>query len=258
MKTWTFCRGTSALAGFIAAAALSSAAVASNRTAPVAATPATTRHYVVSIDEIGKTFISNQPFTGSYATTVTLSNGSQRSIKLTPTTHDGMLVVHLQDLLDGKPAGPNGDSYMGPNGSTHDGTAADGTLMVKLQAPDYPPSAWKLVPPLKMVLKSGDVPDPATTRFIVSIYQITKTDAFAQRFTHRYAKTVAMADGPRRKIELAAAMHHGKGMLKLDDNGRISWLKPGATKIEGDLMIQTDDMDRAFALFKQMEKTAKQ
>ncbi|NII10162.1 hypothetical protein [Oleiagrimonas sp. C23AA] len=76
--------------------------------------------FVVSVDELRQRFVVNHPFKGSYRTTVTLSDGSQRSIELVPMVHRGTQVVELKD---------NGHhTYMGLNGS-----AADGKLLVRVR-----------------------------------------------------------------------------------------------------------------------------
>ncbi|MCA1857006.1 hypothetical protein LE190_13880 [Massilia oculi] len=59
-------------------------------------------------------------FSGSYTQTVTMSDGKQRRIELTPMLHKGMQVVRLQDS--------GHTSYMGLNGTT-----LNGTLLVQLR-----------------------------------------------------------------------------------------------------------------------------
>ncbi|HET7269438.1 MAG TPA: hypothetical protein VFJ15_15175 [Oleiagrimonas sp.] len=78
------------------------------------------REFLVSIDEVRQNFVSVHEFTGHYATTVTLSDGTKRHIELTPMVHDGMKVVELKDN--------GGHTYMGLNGTT-----TDGALMVRLR-----------------------------------------------------------------------------------------------------------------------------
>lgn len=246
MMTRKFGNGVPVLASIIAALALSPTTLAR-------AAPATNHHYSVSIDQIGKVFIAGHPFVGSYTTTVTLSNGSRRTIKLTPMMHEGKFVVRLSD------SGMGAGTFMGPMGgraTAINGNPSKGMVMVQLGTADYPPSAWKWVPPMKAELKDGTVPNPATTRFVVSLYEVTSEDAFAQDFTRRFAKTVTMADGSRRAISLTAAVHEGQAMLKLDDNGRVAWLAPDAAHLDDGLMIQTRDMDPFVALAGSAKTTA--
>lgn len=245
METWRFPQRVIAIA-ILAVTALSSAAMASSTTAQVPDENAGAHHYSVSIDEIGQTFVSDQPFTGGYETTVTLSNGARRTIDLTPMMHSGMFVVRLADFAQGP------GTYMGPNGTTVNGDPSKGMVLVKLRSVDYPRSAWKMVSPMQMALADGSVPDPTSARFVVSIYEIRKQDAFAQRFTDHYRKTVAMSDGSRHTIELTPVERNGKRVLRLDDNSRISWLDPNDTTIDGKLMVEVGDMDQLFALAKHM------
>ena len=59
-------------------------------------------------------------FSGSYTQTITMSDGKQRQIELTPMLHKGMQVVRLQDS--------GHTTYMGLNGTT-----LNGTLLVQLR-----------------------------------------------------------------------------------------------------------------------------
>ncbi|MBZ0223079.1 MAG: hypothetical protein K8F35_08625 [Dokdonella sp.] len=76
--------------------------------------------FLVSIDEVRQNFVFGHEFTGHYATTVTLSDGTKRHIELTPMVHNGMEVVELKDN--------GGHTYMGLNGTT-----TNGELMVQLR-----------------------------------------------------------------------------------------------------------------------------
>ncbi len=78
------------------------------------------KRFLVSIDEIRQNFVFGEEFVGSYARTITLSDGSTRSIKLTPMLNDGRQVVEFKDGGD--------HTYMGL-----DGTTTNGTLMVQLR-----------------------------------------------------------------------------------------------------------------------------
>lgn len=211
--------------------------------------PGAPHHLGVSIDEIGKTFVSRHPFSGSYAAVVTMSNGSRRTIRLTPMMRDGMLVVRFDD--DG------GHSYMGPNGTTTNGTPARGMLMVQLRNLDYPPSAWKWIAPMKAVPANGVEPDPATTRFVVSIHEVRKNDVFARLFARRYSTTVTTADGAQHRLELVSTSRNGKWAVKYEDNGRVSWLDPDASLKDGKLLIQVRDMTPVVALMERWSGAAR-
>jgi uncharacterized protein (DUF4415 family) len=79
------------------------------------------REFVVSIDEIRQNIVFGERFTGSYVRSVTLSDGSQRTIKLTPMVKDCREVVELDDS--------GHISYMGLHSTT-----TNGNLMVRIDA----------------------------------------------------------------------------------------------------------------------------
>jgi hypothetical protein len=81
------------------------------------------RTFAVSIDEIRQNLVFAEEFRGHYATTVTLSDGTRRTIELTPMLHDGVEVVELRD--SGR------HSWMGL-----DGTTTNGQLMVQVRDMD--------------------------------------------------------------------------------------------------------------------------
>jgi len=78
---------------------------------------------MLSIDEVKQSFVSGEEFSGQYAKSVTMSDGSVRNIALRPMMKDGNLVVEFKDT--------GFLSYMGPNGTT-----TNGTLMVQLRDMD--------------------------------------------------------------------------------------------------------------------------
>jgi ATP-dependent Clp protease adapter protein ClpS len=79
-----------------------------------------TRAFIVIVDEIRQNFVFGDPFVSSYTRTVTMSDGSTRTITLTPMVHDdGMEVVELNDT--------GHVSYMGSHSTT-----TNGTLMVQV------------------------------------------------------------------------------------------------------------------------------
>jgi len=118
MKSQTL--GPTALAIAFAAGALCSqlpAAFAS--TADAGEAGLNDREFSISVDEIRQNFVFGEKFKGSYTRTVEMSDGSKRTIELTPMVHDGMQVVEFKD---------NGfRTYMGLNGTT-----TNGVLMVQL------------------------------------------------------------------------------------------------------------------------------
>jgi ATP-dependent Clp protease adapter protein ClpS len=90
--------------------------VTTDRTASV-----NSRKFYVSLDEITQNFAFAERFSGSYTKTVTLSNGSTRTVKLTPMVHD-----EVGDVVELNDSGHI--SYMGLNGTT-----TNGNLMVQLR-----------------------------------------------------------------------------------------------------------------------------
>lgn len=69
---------------------------------------------------VRQNFVFGDTFAGHDAKTVTLSDGSKRSIELVPMVHEDMQVVEFRD---------NGSlAYVGPNGST-----TNDKLMVQLR-----------------------------------------------------------------------------------------------------------------------------
>ena len=79
-----------------------------------------TKEFLICLDEIEQNFVFGDQFADSYTKTVAMSDGSFRTIKLTPMIREGRLVVELNDT--------GHISYMGPNGTT-----TNGTLMVQLR-----------------------------------------------------------------------------------------------------------------------------
>jgi len=78
------------------------------------------RRFLVCIDEIQQNFVFGDEFAGQYTTTVTLSDGTTRTVELTPMIRDGNPVVEFKDT--------GGCTYMGLNGTT-----INGSLMVQIR-----------------------------------------------------------------------------------------------------------------------------
>jgi beta-glucanase (GH16 family) len=76
--------------------------------------------FIVSINEVKQNFVFADEFSGTYTKSVTLSDGTQRQIELTPMIHDGMPVVRLKDT--------GGLTYM-----TLNGTTTNGKLMIQIE-----------------------------------------------------------------------------------------------------------------------------
>lgn len=237
------------LIGLLAAASASATAPASS---PLMKDP--DAPYRVFVTEVGKTFVKDHAFVGRFATTVTMPNGTRRTIALIPTIYDGGLVVKLDDTVDGRHVGPNGNSYMAPNGSTTNGTSAAGTLMVQLRDLDHPDASLHLAPragsPPRLVWGNGEKVDPATAHFQVSIYEVGKTIAFGAPLTHEYSTMVANPDGSRRSLAVTPEQRDGETLVRIDDGGRIIEVPPGESVVTGNLVISVADMQQMLAAFR--------
>jgi hypothetical protein len=84
------------------------------------ATDLTKKRFHVFVDEVKTNLVFGDEFTGRYSKTFTLSDGSHRTVELTPMVHNGMQVVELKDT--------GGLSYMSLSGTT-----TNGQLMVQVR-----------------------------------------------------------------------------------------------------------------------------
>jgi hypothetical protein len=80
--------------------------------------------YFVSLDEIRSNLLSGKTFSSEFTSKVTLSDGSVREVTLRPVQRNGENLVELVD----KSASGTFHSYMGPNGTT-----TDGSLMINVK-----------------------------------------------------------------------------------------------------------------------------
>lgn len=103
-------------AGGLGFANLSGATAARNE----AKVDVTHKIFAVTITEVKQSFVPFEEFAGAYKTTFKLSDGSERTIQLTPMVHNGMEVVELDDN--------GGVTYMSLNGTT-----TNGSLMIQLR-----------------------------------------------------------------------------------------------------------------------------
>jgi hypothetical protein len=123
MKAMQFKTLSGVLAGFAAGL------IVSNLPPAIAASPTvpeelSNKSFDVAVFEVKQKLTPGEflakEFPGSYTQTITMSDGKQRQIALTPMTHKGMQVVRLQDS--------GHTTYMGLNGTT-----LNGTLLVQLR-----------------------------------------------------------------------------------------------------------------------------
>lgn len=118
------------------------------------------RRFLICIDEIQQNFVFGAEFTGQYTKTVTLSDGTTRTVELTPMIRDGKPVVQFKDT--------GGCTYMGLNGTT-----TNGTLMVQirdldaLESESRPnPSTSPVLPPATSLLDAPEFVPPGFTQGI--------------------------------------------------------------------------------------------
>jgi ATP-dependent Clp protease adapter protein ClpS len=85
------------------------------------------RIFMISVDEVAQHFVFAERFRSGYTRSVTMSDGSIRTVRLTPAVHEDRDLVQLNDT--------GHVSYMGPHGTT-----TNGKLMVQVRAFDllYP------------------------------------------------------------------------------------------------------------------------
>jgi len=93
------------------------------------------KRFIVCIDEIQQNFVFGEQFAGRYAKTVTLSDGSVRTVELTPMIRNGMPWVELNDT--------GARTYMGLNGTT-----TNGRLMVQIRDLDAMEAESRLQSPV--------------------------------------------------------------------------------------------------------------
>jgi hypothetical protein len=110
-------------AGFVAGVAALGAGLAFASPGGSASEPSD-HAYTVSIDEIRSTLDPGEVFSSAITRKVTMSDGSSREITLRPVRLNGEELVELVD----KSAGGANHSFMGPNGTT-----IDGSLMINVK-----------------------------------------------------------------------------------------------------------------------------
>lgn len=95
------------------------------------------RTFQVYIDEVKQNFAFGDEFSGSYQKEVTLSDGSRRTIELTPIIYKGMEVVEFKDT--------GGLTYMGLNGTTTNGKLMVHVVDVAASQAALKQQGWNLV-----------------------------------------------------------------------------------------------------------------
>lgn len=87
----------------------------------------------------------------------------------------------------------------------------------------------------------------ASKRLLVCIDEIQQNFVFGEEFSGRYVKTVTLADGTTRTIELTAMMRDGMPVVELKDTGHCSYMGLNGTTTNGKLMVQIRDVEAMLA-----------
>jgi ATP-dependent Clp protease adapter protein ClpS len=152
-------------------------------------TDLTRKRFSVCIVEVQQEFAFGEMFAGRYTKTLTLSDGSTRTIELTPMTHNGIPVVEFKDS--------GGLTYMGLNGTT-----LNGRLMVQLCDVD---AALEAISPLMPPETSlTDHPDFVPSGFTQGI-EILNDDATPMEFVTQVLSEylgLSSEDSTRRMLEI--------------------------------------------------------
>jgi len=92
--------------------------------------------------------------------------------------------------------------------------------------------------------------DLTNKRFIVCIDEIQQNLVFGDEFSGRYEKTVTLADGTTRTIELTPVVRDGAVMIELNDSGHRTYMGTDGTTTNGRLMVRVHDADAAIEAMK--------
>lgn len=83
--------------------------------------------------------------------------------------------------------------------------------------------------------------------FQVELYEVkqklTPGDFLADEFSRSYTRTVTMSDGTKRTIELTPMVHQGKQVVRLSDNGGVTYSSLNGSTLDGKLLIHLTDRD---------------
>jgi len=89
--------------------------------------------------------------------------------------------------------------------------------------------------------------DISGKRFLVSVFEIRQELVWADEFAGRYTKTVTLADGSTRTIELTPMVRDGMSVVEFKDTGHRSYMGTlavrTATTTNGALMVRIADLD---------------
>jgi hypothetical protein len=81
--------------------------------------------------------------------------------------------------------------------------------------------------------------------FRVELYEVqqklTPGDFLAEEFSGTYTRTVALSDGTKRTIELTPMVHRGMQVVRLSDNGGVTYSSLNGSTLDGKLLIHLSD-----------------
>lgn len=83
--------------------------------------------------------------------------------------------------------------------------------------------------------------DLSTRRFTVVVDEVRKTLVAGDEFSGTYSRTVRLADGTRRLIDLTPVMRDGTQVIRVTDSGRVAYMPINGTLSNGRLVVQVQD-----------------
>lgn len=81
--------------------------------------------------------------------------------------------------------------------------------------------------------------------FQVELYEVkqklTPGDLLAEEFSRSYTRTVTMSDGTKRTIELTPMEHRGMQVVRLSDNGNVTYSSLNGSTLDEKLLVHLTD-----------------
>lgn len=93
---------------------------------------------------------------------------------------------------------------------------------------------------------AAPVDELAKKVFQVELYEVkqklTPGDFLTEEFSRSYTRTVTMSDGTKRTIELTPMVHRGMQVVRLSDNGGVTYSSLNGSTLDGKLLIRLTDL----------------
>ena len=90
--------------------------------------------------------------------------------------------------------------------------------------------------------------------FAVELYEVkqklTPGDFLSEEFSGNYIRTVTMSDGTKRTIELTPMLHQGMNVVRLKDNGGMTYSSLNGSTLNGTLLVRLEDQAASKARLK--------